>query len=73
MSRIATPRIARNTISREEALAFGLVLAGSAVAVLSLGLNVSAGILIVTVIVGARFGGSLWAITNLSVNTGEIC
>src|SRR3977135_97357 len=42
MTRPATRPIPRGTVSRVEALAFGLVLAGSAVAVLGFALNVEA-------------------------------
>ena len=46
MTRTAMRPIPRGTISRAEALAFGLVLAGSAVAVLGLALNVKAAALL---------------------------
>jgi protoheme IX farnesyltransferase len=46
MARTARRAIPRGTISRTEALAFGLVLAGSAVAVLALALNVKAAALL---------------------------
>src|SRR3954447_15991131 len=46
MARTARRPIPRGTISRSEALVFGLVLAGSSVAVLALALNVTAAVLL---------------------------